>query len=154
MNELLCGAAAGCVATVPMTWTMDALHRQLPAQEQYPLPPRQITMRVASKAGVEEHLDEDERRGLTLAAHHGYGAAVGALYPALAGWLPLSAPLKGMAYGLAVWAGSYLGALPALGLLSSATRHPPRRTGLMIAAHLVWGAVLGVLAAPSKRRTE
>src|SRR5262249_36443677 len=52
--------------------------------------------------------------------------------------------VKGTAYGLAVWAGSYLGLLPALGILSPATRHPPRRTALMIAAHVVFGSALGV----------
>ena len=46
-------------------------------------------------------------------------------------------------YGLAVWAGSYLGLLPALGIMSPATDHPLRRTALMIAAHLVWGSALG-----------
>ena len=52
-------------------------------------------------------------------------------------------PLAGACYGLAVWAGSYLGLLPALGVLKPATEHPVRRIALMIAAHLVWGAALG-----------
>ena len=38
-----------------------------------------------------------------------------------------------------------LGLLPALGILTPATRHPPRRNLLMIAAHVVWGATLGLL---------
>jgi putative membrane protein len=35
--------------------------------------------------------------------------------------------------------------LAALGILKPATEHPPRRNALMIAAHLIWGAVLGAL---------
>src|SRR3546814_3671915 len=43
--------------------------------------------------------------------------------------------------GVAVWAASYFGWIPAMGVLSPAHRHPPARNALMIAAHLVWGAV-------------
>jgi uncharacterized membrane protein YagU involved in acid resistance len=105
-------------------------------------------MRAARKAGVDvdSDLDEDERNGLTLLAHFGYGTAVGALYAPIAprGWA--ASTLGGVGYGLLVWAGSYLGLLPAIGLLSPATRHPPRRNALMIAAHVVWGATLGAVA--------
>ncbi len=52
--------------------------------------------------------------------------------------------LAGAGFGLAVWAGSYLGWLPAAGILRPATEHPPRRVALMIAAHLVWGASAGL----------
>jgi hypothetical protein len=60
--------------------------------------------------------------------------------------------LAGTLYGLVVWGASYLGLVPALGLLSPATRHPRRRNALMIAAHLVWGAALGLLAAQRPRK--
>jgi uncharacterized membrane protein YagU involved in acid resistance len=54
--------------------------------------------------------------------------------------------VNGVAYGLGVWTASYLGLLPALGLLAPATEHPARRNALMIAAHVVWGASLGITA--------
>lgn len=145
MNDTLLGAVAGCAATCPMTWAMELLHRQLPPEERYPLPPRQVTMRIADEAGVKQELDEAARLGLTLLAHFGMGTAMGALYGSLGRSIPLSAPLAGAAFGLAVWAGNYLSLLPALGLLSPATEHPPRRTALMIGAHLVWGAATGTL---------
>jgi hypothetical protein len=44
---------------------------------------------------------------------------------------------------MAVWAGSYLGLLPAAGILPSATRDYPERNAVMIGAHVVWGAALG-----------
>ncbi|MDB5311606.1 MAG: hypothetical protein JWO38_5808 [Gemmataceae bacterium] len=144
MNDLIIGAAAGCIATVPMTLAMGAMHGELPPEEQYPLPPRTVTMRVAEEAGVKDDLDEGERTGLTFAAHFGMGTAAGAMYGPVSRLIPLPAPLAGAAFGLAVWAGNYLGLLPALGLLRPATEHPPRRTGLMIAAHLVWGAATGI----------
>ena len=146
MNKVLLGALAGFVATGPMTLAMKLRRSQLPAPERYPLPPREVTMEIAAEAGVEPYMDETQRWSATVAAHFGYGLAMGALYAPVAGKLPAHPALKGAGWGLAVWAGSYLGWLPALGLLSPATEHPPRRTALMIAAHVVWGATTGLIA--------
>jgi uncharacterized membrane protein YagU involved in acid resistance len=145
MNDLVSGALAGLAATVPMTGVMEVLHRRLPPQERYPLPPREISDKVMEEAGIDNHLDEQERKNLALLSHFAYGATVGALYGPLSRVSPLPPVLSGVAYGLCVWAGSYLGLLPALGILRPATEHPPRRTALMIAAHVVWGSVLGAL---------
>jgi uncharacterized membrane protein YagU involved in acid resistance len=145
MSKILTGALAGFAATFPMTAAMTAMHRLLPTRERYPLPPKQITVSAAERAGAEDHLGETEREVLTAAAHFGYGATMGALYAPLADKGSLSGATRGAGFGLAVWAGSYLGLLPALGLLNPATEHPARRNGLMITAHLIWGAILGVL---------
>ena len=148
MNRILLGALAGLAATAPMTLAMKLMHEQLPREEQYPLPPRQVTEGVAEKAGVNEQLDEDERRAATWVSHFAYGTACGALYGALSGERVDSRPLlAGAGFGLAVWAGSYLGWLPAAGIISPATEHPPRRNALMIAAHVVWGATTGAALA-------
>jgi len=53
--------------------------------------------------------------------------------------------VKGIVFGLGVWAASYLAWLPALGILPPATEAPPRRNAVMIAAHIVWGAAAGLL---------
>lgn len=145
MNRILLGAFAGLVATAPMSLAMKLMHEQLPEHEQYPLPPRAVTMEIAEEAGVKERLDEPEREGLTWAAHFAYGAACGAVYAPLARSSDLPPALKGAAFGVAVWAGSYLGWLPAAGILRPATEHPPRRNALMIAAHVVWGVAAGLL---------
>lgn len=147
MKTLLLSSLAGCIATVPMTWAMQAMYRRLPRRERYPLPPRQITMGVAEKTGVKNDLSQKNRTRLTLLSHYAVGTAAGAVYGAVAHRIPLPAPLAGAAFGLSVWAGNYLGLLPALGLLPPATEHPPRRTALMIAAHLVWGVSTGIIAA-------
>jgi hypothetical protein len=145
MNRILLGALAGLAATAPMTLAMKLMHEQLPREEQYPLPPRQVAEGLAEKAGVNEHLDEEEREAATWVSHFAYGAACGALYGAVSGGKTDERPLlAGAGFGLAVWAGSYLGWLPAAGILSPATEHPARRNALMIAAHVVWGATTGV----------
>jgi uncharacterized membrane protein YagU involved in acid resistance len=145
MNKLLAGAVAGMGATVPMTVAMEIMHRNLPDEEQYPLPPRIITMKAAEAVDAKKEMGETERTTATLVSHFAYGAATGALYAPLRRKIPLAPPLAGACYGLAVWAGSYLGLLPALGVLKPATEHPARRTALMIAAHLIWGAALGAI---------
>ena len=59
----------------------------------------------------------------------------------------VSAPpaAKGVAWGLAVWAGSYAGWLPAAGILPPPHRRPMRRNVNIILAHVAWGALLGLL---------
>ena len=147
MNHSVAGAIAGLAGTVAMTAAMRAMFRALPEKDRYPLPPRLITDRVVGPTGVMDAMDEPERRDLTLALHYGYGAAAGALYPAVARRIGGPAVATGIGYGLAVWGASYLGWIPAMRILTPATRHPRARNGLMLAAHVVWGGVTGVTAA-------
>ena len=144
-SHLLTGAAAGFMATVPMSVAMMIMHKLLPPHEQYPLPPREITEEMAEKAGIEEEMTESEQTAATVVSHFAYGAAVGALYATVAGKMPVSPALDGAIFGLGVWAGSYLGWLPAMGILRPATEHPARRNALMITAHLIWGSTTGIL---------
>lgn len=150
MKRLLIGAAAGAAATVPMTMVMETLHRTLDGEPPRPLPPREVTEGVAAQAGVDHLLDERDKQQLTLAAHVGYGAACGALFGLVAPRNPAGAIAAGVAYGLGVWAGSYLGWLPALDVRHHARHDPPARNGLMIAAHVVYGATLGALTGVSR----
>ena len=155
MKRILFGALAGLAATAPMTLVMKLMHEQLPREEKYPLPPRQVTEAVAEKAGVNQHLDEEEREKATWVSHFAYGTACGALYGALSGETLDGHPLAaGAGFGLAVWAVSYLGWLPAAGIISPATEHPPRRNALMIAAHLVWGATAAAALAALESERE
>ncbi len=130
------GGIAGIVGTAAMTAVMTRLHHRLPPPEQYPLPPREITQRVLPVRS-ERALQE-----ASLLAHFGYGAAAGAIYGSLVrrGKAP-----PGAVYGVAVWVLSYLGWVPAARILRPAVSHPSRRNALMIASHLVWGAVTALV---------
>lgn len=139
MNRVVAGAVGGLLATVPMTLAMTRLFNQLPSSEQYPLPPREITETVARRAKGGERLDDRQTARLSLAAHFAYGAVTGALYPLLFR-RSRNAILYGSGYGVAIWAASYLGWIPAAKILRPATQHPARRNALMLAAHCVWGA--------------
>ena len=143
VRKLLMGAAAGFVATAPMSIFMAVGWLLLPRPEKYPLPPRLITEEITERAGLENHLQEDQLVGISIFFHFCYGALFGSVYALLDNKILVHASLQGALAGLALWVGSYLGWLPAAGILRPATRHPWRRNLLMIVAHLVWGVTLG-----------
>ena len=131
VGRMLLGALAGFAATLPMTGAMRRMHEHLPRRERYPLPPREI---------VEDLPDLGLRPSTATLLHHFlYGAAAGSVLAAASTRRDAAA---GGVFGLAVWAASYLGWIPAMGILRFGARHPARRNGLMLAAHLVWGACL------------
>ena len=131
------------MATAPMSLTMVIGWRMLPRKEKYPLPPRLITEEITERAGLEDDMTENQLVGLTIFSHFGYGALFGSLYALFKNRLPMHSSLRGVLTGMAIWIGSYLGWLPALGILRPATKHPWRRNLLMIIAHIVWGVTLG-----------
>ena len=143
--RLILGVICGIAATGPMSVVMVLLHRRLPPQERYPLPPREITTKAVQQLAVPEDVDPAMRSALTWLAHFAYGGAAGALYAERQRRLPGGAALRGPLFGLLVWTVSYLGLLPGLRVLRSATEHPVRRSALMIAAHLVWGGFLALI---------
>jgi hypothetical protein len=152
MNRLLIGTIAGTAATVPMTIVMETLHERLPGEPPRPLPPREVTESFAAKAGVEDEIGEPEMQLLTLASHFGYGALCGALFGVVSPRPMPAAIACGTLFGFGVWAGSYLGWLPAFNVRHDARHDPPARNGLMIAAHLVWGVTAGAIVASGRRK--
>jgi len=124
----LIGDIGGVVGTAAMTAAMRQLHRLLPDDERYPLPPREITQRVFPASSSAATANR------TIVSHFGFGALAGAL---LAG----AGRTRAAALGPAVWAASYLGWIPVTGILRRATTHPWRRNALMAGVHVVWGLV-------------
>ncbi len=148
ITRALLGLAGGFSATGPMTATMLALHRWLPRDKQYPLPPREIATKIVKPP------DEETAALVTLGSHFAFGSAMGAAYalsvPALSrgwGW-------KGCLAGLAVWTLNYCILLHLLNILRPAQKHPSERNFLMIVAHLVWGLTIAGFLASSARDTK
>ncbi len=146
------GVAAGLVGTTAMTAAMDGLERLLPPGEHEPIEPRQITDVLLCRGGLADSLTDEQKAALALASHFGYGATMGAMYGMFGRRLPLPSAARGAAFGLAVWAASYVGWLPALGILPPPPRRPAGRNGLLIATHLVWGAVTALVADSAQRQ--
>ena len=134
-SRLLIGGIAGFVGTMAMTAAMRRLHARLPGEEQYPLTPREIIDGAAEQQGIE--LGGEAAKDATMAGHFLYGATCGAVLGAIN---PNMGRASGALAGVGIWLGSYMGWIPAAGLLKPAPEHPPRRTALMIGVHLIWGA--------------
>ena len=140
------GGLAGLNATGPMSLFMLATQRFLPKRQQYALPPEIITEELAHRTHVRWHMNKRQVRAATLVSHCGYGAAMGLLYGVSGKKISLPSPIKGVLFGLVVWAASYLGLLPLIGMLESGQREPGRGNLMMIAAHVVWGGTMGLVA--------
>jgi uncharacterized membrane protein YagU involved in acid resistance len=128
-TRLVIGGIAGFVATMAMTGAMRRLHKRLPAKERYPLTPREIVDAVIDPAAA-------AAPDITLVAHFAYGAGCGAMI-ALAD--PRIGRVGGALAGGGVWLASYMGWIPAFGVLKPATGHPLRRNAVMLGAHFAWG---------------
>lgn len=144
LSRIVRGALAGLIATAPMTVVMEVWHRFLPGWQQGPLPPSEITEEVEEET-LQHRLLPKEHLALTMVNHFLYGAACGAIYAPFGRLRSVPGPIGGMVFGVLVWVVSYLGWLPALGIMRPATEHPAQRNALMIGAHLVWGATAGLI---------
>jgi hypothetical protein len=137
------GAVAGGLATGAMTGVMLAAQRAGLVGE---LPPRKVTRRALRRL----RFDARVRRARVTAAlsHLGFGMVAGALYGVLAGRTGDRRPslAGGLGYGTLVWAASYAGWLPSLGLMPPPHRDRPGRQPALVLAHMVYGAVLAVLS--------
>ncbi|MEH1166963.1 DUF6789 family protein [Micromonospora sp. CPCC 205539] len=142
------GALAGVGATVAMTGVL-AVGRRLGGYPEQP--PKRLVRRFARRAGMSARRQSPGVRAAWPLAHFGFGAAYGAGY-ALA--VRRSSASRGIAAGLGLWASSYLGWVPALGLLPPPQRDDPARAVTTFAAHVVYGAVLGVIAKPGTDLTQ
>jgi hypothetical protein len=145
MNRWLASAIGGMAATLPMTAAMDAGHFLHPRDRREFLPPRKLTERTLELLGARDRVGREEIDALSLVLHYLYGGATGAAYPLL-DRVPAPAPVRGVLLGLGVWGASYLGWVPASGLMEPATRHRPERNLIMILAHAVWGVAAAVIA--------
>ncbi len=117
------------------------------------LPPGRMAAALCNAVGLRAR-PRWARNALAVVLHLGVGAAAGGLFALLRGRLrmPVAPALQGLAYGVVVWLVSYMGWVPAVGLLPVATRDEPRRPVGMVVAHGVYGAVLGALVGHRSRR--
>lgn len=151
MSTGLAGAVSGVLATLPMTLAMNCMHKYLPEEQQYSLPPQELAEQLVRTTNLGWVLSKPDVERLVPVAHYGYGTVMGIVYAAMQPQRHRHPLRKGMVFGMAVWAGSYLGCRPLFKSLRPALRQPPERHLLMIAAHLVWGGALGLLYAQLER---
>lgn len=140
MNPIARGAFGGLAATAAMTGFMYAgkaaglLHKP---------PPKTITARAGRKLHLPVGKSPEPIFDTAwLAGHVAYGTASGVAFALLRRLSPVGTIASGLIYGGGLWAISYLGVMPALGLFPVPTETSTSQTAIMIAAHGVYGVVL------------
>lgn len=143
IRTVLEGAAAGAAATAAMTVPMLVAQRRGSMGTQ---PPERV-VEEAGRAKTGGTLSEPEQTLAASLAHLGFGMGTGAAFALThrALRLPLPGPLQGTAFALVVWALSYCGWIPRLGILPPPHHDRPDRQRTMLLAHVVFGAVLGAV---------
>jgi hypothetical protein len=143
LQALRDGAIGGVVGTATMSAVMLAGEKTglLPRQ-----PPEDIAVAALDAAGMTGR-SEAMQNVLAVLAHFGFGAASGAVFGLLHRRLrlPIPAALHGVVFGSLVWAVSYKGWIPTLGILPPPERDQPGRPATMLLAHWVYGATLGAV---------
>jgi hypothetical protein len=147
-RAVLIGAGAGAAATVAMSGVMLMLQRLGLLGR---MPPRLIVDRGLARFGIRRHTSRGTRKALGSVAHVGFGASQGALYAlghtlvAKSGRAPTPSLATAVPFALAVWAVSYAGWIPKLGIMRPPSRDRPGRPTSMIVAHLIYGAALATV---------
>lgn len=146
-SGVLRGALAGTVATLPMSLFMLGAQKAGLMGKQ---PPEHITESFLDRIGIRKRPDEAED---VLAAlnHFVFGAVGGAIYGLVRRERVPEVP-QGMAFGLAMWAASYKGWVPAAGIMPDPDHDRPGRPTAMIAAHLLFGGALAGFYQALQRR--
>jgi putative membrane protein len=113
-----------------------------PATEQ----PEDSTVKVASAVTslVGHRLADDHKALAGAAVHYAFGASVGAVYGGVAEIVPRVTAALGLPFGIAVWLGAHVIAVPALGLAAPPTRRLVAKEGEEFALHLVYGTATEV----------
>ena len=125
--------------------TMSLVHKGLAGTNgQAPQQEEDATVKVADGIArflVQRRLFQREKPLAGTLVHYAFGGGVGALYGAVAAVFPRVSTGLGLPFGVAVWLGAHVVAVPALGLAEPPTRRPASKEGIELALHLVYGAV-------------
>ncbi len=151
IGDIFGGARAGLVATGAMSLLLLAGQRLGLTGT---LPPRRITDKAVQRVDPQDRPGGEDRQAIAGLAHFAFGAGAGALFGLLTGELRriwISAGV-GVAYGTLVYLTSYMGWIPAMNLMPPATQDRPGRVATMLGGHWIYGGLLGILMALTRRR--
>jgi uncharacterized membrane protein YagU involved in acid resistance len=107
------------------------------------MPPEKITAKFLNTVGIDRSRTQQDV--LATLTHVGFGAAAGAVFGMAAPRRLMARIPLGMAYGTAIWGVSYMGWVPALGIMPQPDRDRRDRQLVMLAGHLVYGTALALM---------
>jgi uncharacterized membrane protein YagU involved in acid resistance len=145
-GRLARGAVLGLVGGLVAAGAMTAAHRLASAitpEAEAPSATKEkdSTVKVASavtrQAGYQLPEQHESRAGAIV--HYAFGASVGALYGLVAELVPRVTAFLGLPFGVAVWLGAHVVAVPALDLAEPPTRRPVRQEAEEFGLHVVYG---------------
>lgn len=143
------GMAAGLIGTVSMSVPIVVARRlgflATP-------PPIEIGANVARRVPLLPQRGQRGFRAIWLGGHFAYGGVCGITYVIVRRYLPSDPVLSGVLFGQAVWATSYLGVIPALGLYPGPEDDFRSRLLVMVGAHGVFGVTVGLVSRQLERR--
>ena len=139
MNRILRGAVAGALATAPMSAVMMG-GKQVGLVGG--MPPEKVTSRVLRRSGIRP--SKAQQDALATVFHLGFGTGAGAVFGVIAPRRLIARVPSGMAYAAAIWGVSYMGWVPAFGIMPAADRDRRDRQIVMLAGHLVYGTALAL----------
>jgi putative membrane protein len=97
------------------------------------------TANAIAELGFDEHLTKDEKELGGAIAHYAMGVTSGAIYGALAEFVPLATIGAGLPFGAAVWLSADEWIVPQLGLSRAPTEYPLSTHVYALTSHLVYG---------------
>jgi hypothetical protein len=134
-------AARGALAGATATGAMSAVMVLATATGRVSRPAPEVITDAALEAvgGAPEGVE----KAATVAAHFAFGTVNGALFSLAAPHVPGPAAAKGVLFGIALLTAAYQGWAPKAGILPPLDKQQPYRRMSLVAAHLVYGSVLG-----------
>ncbi len=142
LDPMVRGALAGAAGTAVMTLMMRKAAPKMIPDEMRPdeFPPKRVVEWAEEQAGMPHALTESQEMKVAMGAHFAYGSGSGAVYGLLRSQLDgLPAPLMGALFGVGLWAVSFEGWMPALGVQEATHEKPPKKWPMPIMAHMVYG---------------
>jgi putative membrane protein len=153
------GSLAGLLGGLLASGAMSVGHRlmsDMTAKAQGPQTraAEDATVKVASQALrlLGRSLDESDKSFAGTIVHYAFGALVGAVYGAVAEFVPRVTAAVGLPFGVAVWLGAHVITVPALGLAEPPTRQPLGKEGQEFGLHLVYGVTTEVVRRLLRRK--
>lgn len=170
MASVLRGMAAGLLAGLAASWTMNEFQKLRPQSTRSGTPARpepehdqpqerkeklaggnaeedatvQTAQAIAQRV-LHRDLTQQEKQIAGPAVHYAYGSVVGALYGGLSELLPIVSAGAGLPFGTALWLMGDEVAVPALGLSKLPSEYPPETHADAFAAHLMYGMTTDIM---------
>lgn len=139
------GLAAGALGGFAGAFAMSKFHSLLPDTEPTPEENSEDSTVLAaggiSRSLFDYQLTKEQKKIAGPVVHYAFGASMGAVYGTLVEEQPCLQAGWGISFGIVLWLGAHVIAVPALGLSKPIVRSTLPAEGAEFGGHVVYGAV-------------